>query len=165
MKQVVSWGPFVEHHKGSSCHNTRKASVSCWFYQQVYHLALSTREIHNQLPKKLKKGGKTMCEAKAVTLICSHKQLSEDILSSGAVEYIAIWIIVWKTKQPHCTCFTAVTSRDCYLFSQKGKKMPRCQAYLTVSHDPNSWKEKLGNVFADQRMLDFDETKWAHHEI
>lgn len=52
MKQVVSWGLFVEHHTGSSCHNTRTASVACWFYQQVYHLALSTNNYQKQNEKE-----------------------------------------------------------------------------------------------------------------
>lgn len=48
MKQVVSWGLFVKHHKGSSCHKTRKAPVCC-FYQWVYHMAPSTGDQHSQL--------------------------------------------------------------------------------------------------------------------
>lgn len=37
--------------------------------------------------------------------------------------------------------------------------------YRVSREQPNSWKEKPGNMLADQRSLDFDETKWAHRKI
>lgn len=162
MKQVVSWGLFVEHQKGSSCHKPRKASVVCWFYQQVYHLALST-QIYNQLPKKQNQMGKNN---DGMWLMCSGKYLSEDILSSRTVEYIAIWIITKKTKQPHSTVSLPLPLGIVICFLKKENRTVSLPSLpYSVTRDPNSWKEKPGNVLANQWFPDFDETKWAHHKM
>lgn len=52
--------------------------------------------------------------------------------------------------------------------NKKKKKtgLSHCQVLpYRVSCDPNSRKVRRGNILADQWILDFDETKWAHHEI
>lgn len=76
------------------------------------------RSTTNYQKKKKKEGEKTMCERKAVTLICAHgyqktsaHQEPRNIQQSASSHR--------KQSSPHRTCVTAVTSRDYYLFLQK----------------------------------------------
>ena len=70
-----------------------------WLFQQ---------EIHNQLPKKKKK--KQECGENVWTR-CSHLDIVTQAVMrrhhpiKSSMEYIAVWIPVKKTKQPHCTLF------------------------------------------------------------
>lgn len=146
MKPGLPWGLVAEHHKGSSCHKTRDASVACCFYLQVYHLVLSTQPINQE-----KKRRKT-CERKAVTLICSHTHSYEKTLIKSCAIYSHPDVRV-ENKAAALHVFTPATSRDCFYFRKKKENG-------TVSMPSSTYsvirKEQQHNVSADQCILDFD---------
>lgn len=162
MKQVVSWGLFVKHHKGSSCHKTRNASVCC-FYQRVYHMAPSTGD-----PRPIKKRKRKTCKPKAVTLIRSHTVMTRHPLMKSSGKYNNLE----EAKPPRCTFYYRYLQGLLSIFAKRKRmkniflKTGLCLgAKRHLLTDPNSWKERQHIVLADQCILDFDETKWAHQEI
>lgn len=139
MKQVVSWGLFVKHHKGSSCHKTRKASVCC-FYRRAYHTAPSTGD-----PQPIKKRKRTACKPKAVTLIRSHTVMTRNQLIKSSGKYSNLE----KTKLPHGKFYYRYPQGLLSIFAKrermknikkkqkKNRALSLCQASLT------EWSKQL----------------------
>lgn len=144
----------LQWHAGST------SGFITWLFQQ---------EIHNQLTKKRKKKEEenvwtqsSHLDTFTHTVMRRHPLIKSCGIYSNPDQRV-------ENKAGALARFTTVTSRDCYLFSQKGKEREKKQgclnAKLYLQCDPNSWEERQHNVLADQGILDFDETKWAHHEI
>lgn len=115
---------------------TREASVACWFYQQAYHLALSTRDPQPATKRTKKRGEKTMCVARAV-LMLTHNTNSYQKTSS----HQELWNIQQsgsscRKQSSHTAHFSLPLPLGIVIYFPK-KEMKKtgpsqCQAYLTV---------------------------------